>query len=551
MALAPLRATDPPSYGPYQLHGRLGAGGMGVVYLAFGPDNAPVALKVLQPTLTQDEQYRARFVREVSAARRVDSPYVARVVAAQTDGDPLWMATEYVEGATLAHAVETNGPVPPDRLHGLASDLANAVAALHAGGLVHRDLKPANVILAWSGPKLIDFGIAKYEGSTDLTEAGVTVGSLLWMSPEVLNGHSADRAGDVFAWGLCVAFAGTGRPPFGEGNATAVAYRISHAEPYLGGLPRDLSTLVAAALAKDPADRPSAPDLCAALGSRGSAATAVALPRPNGGWTGPNPAGTGPAAPPPIWTPPVPPGPGAPPGPLPPPEPARSRRGLVMPLAVLAALAAAAGIAVAVLLSSSGSGKPAASSSLRPTVAPSAGSATPSPSQAPSATAGPSASPTPSASPSSPALTPAGAAQALDRLLTTSSRSRADVVSAVASAQACDAPAAAAVTLRQAATARETELTRLDGIDLSSVDTNGQLKRTLSDALAQSRSADLSFAAWAESVAGCSGSAPHGSNYEFAASASQAATASKHAFVARWNPLARKYGLATRQTSEI
>ena len=251
VALAPLRPTDPTSCGPYQLQGRLGAGGMGVVYLAFGPDNVPVALKVLQPALAHDEEYRVRFIREVNAARLVDSPYVAKVMAAETEAEPLWMATEYVEGATLAHAVEANGPVPSDRLRGLAADLASAVLALHDAGLVHRDLKPANVVLAWSGPKLIDFGIAKHEGATDLTQSGVTVGSLQWMSPEVLNGGNASRASDVFAWGLCVAFAGTGRAPFGAGNPTAVAYRIASEQPDLRGLPADLSQLVADSLSKD------------------------------------------------------------------------------------------------------------------------------------------------------------------------------------------------------------------------------------------------------------------------------------------------------------
>ncbi len=342
MALTPLRPTDPERYGPYRLQGRLGAGGMGVVYLAFGEDNHPVALKVLQPALAEDEDYRARFVREVSAAQLVDSPYVAKVVAAETSSAPLWMATEYVEGATLAHAVESNGPVPPDRLRGLASDLAAAVAALHGAGLVHRDLKPANVVLAWSGPKLIDFGIAKHEGSTDLTQTGVTVGSLLWMSPEVLAGLPAARSSDVFAWGLCVAFAGSGRAPFGSGNAHAVAYRISQEQPDLRGLPGGLTELVAATLAKDPAARPTADALCRALGGRGQQATAVALPRSDGGWTGPSAAaGTpGVVGPPPGYPPTYPPT-----GPT----PQKPKRGLVLPLAIMAVLLVAAAIGIAIL----------------------------------------------------------------------------------------------------------------------------------------------------------------------------------------------------------
>ena len=375
MALAPLRPTDPPSYGPYRLQGRLGSGGMGVVYLAFGPDNQPVALKVLQPVLAEDAEYRTRFVREVSAARLVDSPYVAKVVAAETAAAPLWMATEYVEGATLAHAVQANGPVPADRLRGLASDLAAALAALHDAGVVHRDLKPANVVLAWSGPKLIDFGIAKHEGATDLTQAGVTVGSLLWMSPEVLAGQPAGRPCDVFAWGLCVAYAGTGRAPFGAGNANAVAYRISSEQPDLQGLPGGLLELVAAALSKDPRSRPSAHDLSLALRGRGAPpTTAVAMPRPEGGWTGPKPSA--PLLPPP-------------PAHGEPPPPERRRRGLAVPLAILALLLVAAGVAIALLVTSSG-GKnnanppPSPSASVTPTPSPSSSTPPASPSAPPS-----------------------------------------------------------------------------------------------------------------------------------------------------------------------
>ncbi len=381
MALAPLRPTDPPAYGPYRLQGRLGAGGMGVVYLAFGADNQPVALKVLQPVLAEDAEYRMRFVREVSAARMVDSPYVAKVVAAETDAAPLWMATEYVEGATLAHAVENNGPVPPDRLRGLASDLAAALAALHGAGVVHRDLKPANVVLAWSGPKLIDFGIAKHEGSSDLTQTGVTVGSLLWMSPEVLAGHSAGRASDVFAWGLCVAYAGTGRAPFGAGNSNAVAYRISSEQPDLRGLPNGLLELVAAALSKDPRARPSAQDLSIALRGRGAPlTTAVAMPRPEGGWTGPNPTAVlppPPSSPPPQWNPP----------PTEPPQEG-NRRAWVLPVAILAVVLIAAGVAIAILVSSSGGNNHA------------------NPPPSPSVSVTPTLTPTPSTTSSSPPTTP-------------------------------------------------------------------------------------------------------------------------------------------------
>ena len=531
MALAPLRSSDPVSCGPYQLHGRLGAGGMGVVYLAFGADNTPVALKVLQPALAHDEDYRARFIREVHAARLIDSPYVARVMAAETEQEPLWMATEYVEGATLAHAVETNGPVPPDRLRGLASDLASAVLALHTAGLVHRDLKPANVVLAWSGPKLIDFGIAKHESATDLTQSGVTVGSLQWMSPEVLNGHQAARASDVFSWGLCVAFAGTGRPPFGAGNPTAVAYRIASEQPDLQGLSHELAPLVAACLAKDPQARPTARDLTLALGGRSSQATAVAVPRPEGGWTGPNPTNVvpRPAASPAAY----PPRSYAPPVAI---ERRRdSRPGWLLPLAVMGVLLVAADVAITILATSNNSPAPAAHTSTSP-----------SPSASPTA----SASPSPSAS-SSGSSTQQQAAKALDALLTDSSRNRANVVAAVASVQSCQDPASAAMTLSQAADDRSAELQHLQTLDLSALPGSGQLVGALTRALDHSQAADQSFAAWATASVGCTGSATQDSNYAAASDASTAATASKQQFVTLWNPLAQRFGLTVRQTSDI
>jgi serine/threonine protein kinase len=533
VALAPLRPSDPMSCGPYQLHGRLGAGGMGVVYLAFGADNstvaAPVALKVLQPALAHDEEYRVRFIREVNAARLVDSPYVARVMAAETQQEPLWMATEYVEGATLAHAVEANGPVPSDRLRGFASDLASAVLALHTAGLVHRDLKPANVVLAWSGPKLIDFGIAKHENAPDLTQSGVTVGSLQWMSPEVLNGHQAARTSDVFAWGLCVAFAGTGRPPFGAGNPTAVAYRIASEQPDLRGLPPDLAPLVAASLAKDPRARPTASDLTLTLG-RNSQGTAVAMPRPEGGWTGPNPTTHLPNEAPP----PPPPYPARSYAPLTPaPRRRGSRPGWLLPLAVMGVLVLAAAIAITILATSDNSSTPTAHSSPTPTQR---------------------ASPTTSASPS---LSASGsnvqrqAASALDSLLADSSRNRANVVAAVASAGSCQDPAGAAATLTQAADDRAAELQRLQTLDLSALPGSNQLVSALTSALDHSQAADQSFAAWATASEGCSGSAPHDSNYAAASAASTAATTSKQQFVNLWNPIAQPFGLTIRQTSDI
>ena len=211
---------------------------MGVVYLAFGPDKLPVALKVLQPALAHDEDYRVRFIREVSAARLVDSPYVARVVmAAETESEPLWMATEYVEGATLAHAVEANGPRSPRPSPRVGVRSGERRLALHDAGLVHRDLKPANVVLAWSGPKLdrLRHRQARRRHRPD-PERGHG-GFAAVDEPEVLNGHQAARSSDVFAWGLCVAFAGTGRPPFGPAIPPRWRTGSRASSLTLGGLP--------------------------------------------------------------------------------------------------------------------------------------------------------------------------------------------------------------------------------------------------------------------------------------------------------------------------
>ena len=543
---------------------------MGVVYLAFGPDTNPVALKVLQPALANDEQYRIRFVREVNAARLVESPYVARVMAAETDAEPLWMATEYVEGATLAHAVEANGPVPPDRLRGLASDLASAVLALHNAGLVHRDLKPANVVLAWSGPKLIDFGIAKHESATDLTQSGVTVGSLQWMSPEVLNGAQAGAVQRHLRVGAVRRLRGH-RPG-----------AVRHRQPDGGGLPdRERAARPARAFARSrpargrqPGQEPGRPPdgpghRPRPRGTRGPQATAVAVPRPEGGWTGPNPASpleTASAAPPPPpytpppYTPPYsvtpPPYAGTPPPAYPPtrpveysprpayqgpPERRRSTRpGWLLPVVAMGVLVIAAAIAITILATSNNGSTPAAHKSTQPHV---------NTADAEHQHVADPPSPSPTTSPSGNAQLQA--ATALDSLLTDSSRNRANVVAAVASVASCQDPAGAAATLTQAANDRQAELNRLQTLDLSALSGSNQLVGALTSSLDHSQAADQAFAAWAQASEGCSGNAAQDSNYAAASDASTAATASKQQFVNLWNPIARRFGLTVRKPSDI
>jgi serine/threonine kinase PknH len=257
MAVEGLAPGDPAAVGGYRLRGRLGAGGMGVVYLAFTPGGRPVALKVVRPELGDDPDFRARFQQEVAAARRVSGFFTAQVVDADPDGRPPWLATAYVAGPSLQEAVTGHGPLPAQSVLLLMAGVAEALAAIHAAGVVHRDLKPSNVLLAADGPRVIDFGIARAAESTALTQTGKQIGSPQYMSPEQVRGEPVTPAADVWALGALACFAATGRPPFGDGAQAAVLYRVLHETPDLGGLPPELSGIVGTCMARDPAGRPS------------------------------------------------------------------------------------------------------------------------------------------------------------------------------------------------------------------------------------------------------------------------------------------------------
>jgi predicted Ser/Thr protein kinase len=262
----PLRDGDPSRIGRYRLTARLGSGGMGVVYLGTARDGSKVAVKVLRPELADDLQFRARFRREVASLTRVQGMCTVRVIEADTDSPRPFLVTEYADGPSLAEHVAAAGPLQAGMLYGLATGLAEALTAIHAAGVVHRDLKPANVLLTPSGPKVIDFGIAQTLDSTAVTRTGMTVGSPGFMAPEQITGR-AGQAADVFAWGLTVAYAASGQPPFGTGPTDAILYRIIHDSPDITAVPPELQPLVAASLAKTPEDRPSARDLSAHLTS--------------------------------------------------------------------------------------------------------------------------------------------------------------------------------------------------------------------------------------------------------------------------------------------
>jgi serine/threonine protein kinase len=253
---------DPTAVGPYGIVGRLGAGGMGAVYLGRSDDGMLVAVKIIRDALAEDRGFRERFETEVQNAKRVASFCTAAVIASGLHEDRPYLVTEYIDGPTLYDQVTENGPLPPGTLHGVAVGTAAALTAIHVAGLVHRDLKPSNVILSMSGPRVIDFGIARAMDATSAhTATGDLIGSPGWMAPEHLLRHHVTPASDVFAWGCLVAFSGRGRHPYGAGEAIAMVARIIHGEPELEGLPDKLAPLVGAALSKDPGRRPSAQEL--------------------------------------------------------------------------------------------------------------------------------------------------------------------------------------------------------------------------------------------------------------------------------------------------
>ncbi|MFI1482724.1 bifunctional serine/threonine-protein kinase/ABC transporter substrate-binding protein [Streptomyces sp. NPDC020747] len=263
----PLLPTDPASIGGHRLLARLGAGGMGVVYLGRTKAGALAAVKVIQAEYADEPDFRARFRREVETARRVTSPWAVPVTGADPDADEPWLATAFVPGPSLEEAVARHGPLPTHSVRVLARMLAAALREVHAAGLVHRDVKPANVLLAVDGPRLIDFGIARATDETAITSTDLVVGTPGFLSPEQAEarGAAVGPASDIFSLGCLLAYAASGRPPFGTGTADALLYRTVHDEPDLSGIEAEeetegveLLTLLHLCLAKDPADRPTA-----------------------------------------------------------------------------------------------------------------------------------------------------------------------------------------------------------------------------------------------------------------------------------------------------
>ncbi|MGW2208561.1 serine/threonine-protein kinase [Streptomyces sp. NPDC001781] len=270
--MQPLGADEPAAVGPYRLLGRLGSGGMGRVYLGRSAGGRTVAVKIVHPQYALDEEFRARFRREVAAARRVGGAWTAPVLDADPDAPVPWAATEYVAGPSLAQAVTTHGPLPRHTVRALGAGLAEALTTVHALDLVHRDVKPSNVLLTLDGPLLIDFGIARAtSGTASLTATGASVGSPGYMAPEQILGGRITGAADVFSLGAVLAYAATGAPPFPGDSSAALLYKVVHEEPELGSLDSGLREITAACLAKDPAGRPAPAGLARRLAPQGAA----------------------------------------------------------------------------------------------------------------------------------------------------------------------------------------------------------------------------------------------------------------------------------------
>ncbi|MGW8885793.1 protein kinase domain-containing protein [Streptomyces sp. NPDC055749] len=268
----PLQDDDPRTVGQYRLVARLGAGGMGRVYLSHTPGGRPVAVKVIRPEIADDADFRDRFRQEVANARRVQGVCTAPVLDSDTEGPVPWLVTAYVPGPSLADAVKKHGPLPRETVLLLTAGVAEALQDIHRAGVVHRDLKPSNVLLAADGPRVIDFGVARAVDATALTRSGSAIGTPAFMAPEQALGGEITGATDVFALGQITAFAATGAGAFGDGPSHGVLYRIVHEDPQLGELPDYLAELVAGCLHKEPQRRLTPAEvvrLCAAAGPEG------------------------------------------------------------------------------------------------------------------------------------------------------------------------------------------------------------------------------------------------------------------------------------------
>jgi hypothetical protein len=275
---SPLSMHDPRTVGPWEIHSRLGAGGMGVVFYATA-ESRDAAVKVIRPGLLDAPGTRDRFRREVEVLRSVHDEHICEYLDADVSSEPAWLALEYLRGPSLRDEVARHGPLAESAWWALADGLAKALCALAAHRITHRDLKPGNVILTDRGAVLIDFGIANPEDATSLTATGLVTGSPAWLSPEQANLEPTGPATDIFTLGSLLAFAATGRPPFGEGASVAVLMSIIKRDPDLAGIDPLRTSLLQRLMAKDPAQRPTALEVLAA--ARAGADGTLVLPAPD------------------------------------------------------------------------------------------------------------------------------------------------------------------------------------------------------------------------------------------------------------------------------
>jgi hypothetical protein len=560
---------------------------MGRVYLGRSPGGRSVAIKVIRPDLAEDADFRARFAREVAAARKVSGIFTASVVDADLDGPVPWLATSYVAGLSLAAAVASGGPLSTASVLALAAGLAEGLAAIHSFGVVHRDLKPANVLLAEDGPRLIDFGISRSLEAVALTRTGIVVGSPGFMSPEQADGREVGPPSDIFSLGAVLAFAATGQGPFGDGTTPALLYRVVCTEPNTTGLPGEIRPVIERCLAKDPRSRLTAAQLLAEL----SIALPLALPRPEPGMGGF--PGLGPPAPAPVpvpygaghvaalpthlateraapdlprdgtpaWGPTVsalqpahvagptlPPGTGPPLVIVPTLPPAHDRRvarrhrpfrlGWLIAVAAAVVLAAGAGAFLAAKVGHVSDRTRSASAS--------------------SPAVNPTSPVTSAATGSSPVAEPPGAATmaAIGSDLARSASVRPTVQPAIDGVRSCSmSPQSGGATLQQAINARQDSLTGLQTLSPSGLAGGAQLISTLETAMQDSINADKDYQYWimdfANAGSPCGSDPGQDSNYVAGRNASIAATTAKNAFLGLWNPMAPRYGQQTYLSTDF
>jgi len=534
-----LQSEDPRRIGPYWLEGRLGSGGMGRVYLGRSPGGRQVAIKVIRPELAEDADFRTRFGREVSAARKVSGIFTASVVDADLDGPMPWLATSYIAGPSLADAVASRGPMPESTVLRLAAGLAEGLSAIHAAGVVHRDLKPSNVLLADDGPRLIDFGISRSMETSALTQTGTVVGSPGFMSPEQTRGREVGPPSDIFSLGAVLTFAATGEGPFGQGSTVALLYRVVSSQPNTAGLPGGLRLMIEHCLAKDPRQRPTAAQLLAWLSepppnapervptaSRPESRPVYDEPltHTQGRWDQPSAEPESRfdrpmASPVPPWD-----GRGAAPVRRP------ARRGWLIAAAAAAVLASVGAGAFVAGKIVPGHGAPSASGS-------------PSPAGATS----PVTSPPPSTQP--PSTQPPGAAAmaTLGSYLAQSASVRSTIQSAIDGVRQCsESPSSGETILQHAIDTRQHILNSLPALPVSGLPNGTQLVSTLTTTMQDSIAADSDYQSWmrdfASSGSPCGSDPGQDSNYAAGVNVSNAATTAKSAFVAIWDPMAPRYG---------